>query len=283
MKYKQLSLRISPYSEESAEILTAFLAEAGCDSFSQEGETLHAFIPSSQYDPGRIRQSIGSFPEALAKIEYHVSDAEDKDWNREWEQHYFQPIVIGNRCCVHSTFHRDIPPGEYDIVINPQMAFGTGHHATTSLILEELLETDLRGKALLDMGCGTSILAILATLRGATPVTAIDIDDWCINNSLENIALNGLEGKITVLHGDASLLSGLPEQDVILANINRNILLQDMPAYAHALSPRGGEIWMSGFYTQDIPVLMERAKQLGFSYLSDKEKDGWSCLHLKFN
>ncbi|MGI6218948.1 MAG: 50S ribosomal protein L11 methyltransferase [Bacteroidaceae bacterium] len=284
MKYKQLSLQIKPYSPESVEILTAFLADAGCDSFIQEEEILKAFVPATQYDEEKISQTIQNFPIPHTEISFETTDAEDKDWNKEWEQHYFQPIVLGdNLCCVHSTFHKDVPGSLYDIVINPQMAFGTGHHATTSLILSELLETDLKGKALLDMGCGTSILAILAAMRGANPVTAIDIDDWCVENSKENIHLNNLDGQINVMLGDASLLADLPKQDIILANINRNILLQDMPAYAQTLNPRGGEIWMSGFYTQDIPVLMEKAEQIGFTYVSDKEKDNWACLHLKFN
>lgn len=280
MKYKQLTLQLAPYSAESAEILIAFLAEAGCDSFQQEGEIVQAFIPSEQYDEAVIGQTISSFPIPETHITWSACDAEDKNWNEEWERNYFQPIVVGNRCCVHSTFHKNVPVCEYDITINPQMAFGTGHHATTSLILTELLEANLKGKSLLDMGCGTSILAILAAMRGASPVTAIDIDDWCVENSKENIQLNHLNGAITVLLGDASLLSGLPKQDIILANINRNILLQDMEAYVRCMAP-AGEIWMSGFYTQDIPILLEKAEEIGLSYCSENEKDNWACLHLK--
>ncbi len=141
----------------------------------------------------RLKEALADFPLPDTQIEYNYVEAEDKDWNEEWEKNFFQPIVIGDRCVIHSTFHNDVPQAEYDIVINPQMAFGTGHHETTSLIIGELLDSDLQGKSLLDMGCGTSILAILARMRGASPCTAIDIDEWCVRNSLENIELNGVD------------------------------------------------------------------------------------------
>ena len=242
--------------------------------YSETAETVHIDYPVQLNERGEEAAAveISEKDGSLAIVE-----------SVEWEKNFFRPILIEGRCCIHSTFHKDLPASaEYSIVINPQMAFGTGHHATTSLILAELLDADLQGKSLLDMGCGTSVLAILASMRGASPVTAIDIDDWCIENSRTNIALNHLPNPINVLLGDASLLPGLPEQDIILANINRNILLRDMPAYACSLRP-GGELWMSGFYVQDIPVLLEKASQTGLSYVSEREKDNWACLHLKLN
>lgn len=186
---------------------------------------------------------------------------------------FFQPIVIEDRCVIHSTFHHDYPQAEYDIVINPQMAFGTGHHETTSSILGELLDADLKGKSVLDMGCGTSILAILASMRGADPVTAIDIDDWCVNNSRDNIALNNISN-ITVELGDASLLKGRKPFDIIIANINRNILLNDMAAYA-ACMHKGSELYMSGFYVEDIPAIREKAESLGMTFVHHREKNRW--------
>ena len=159
------------------------------------------------------------------------------------------------------------------------MAFGTGHHETTSSILGELLEADLKGKSVLDMGCGTSILAILASMRGAEKVTAIDIDDWCVNNSRDNIALNGISN-ITVALGDASLLEGHEPFDVIIANINRNILLQDMPAYA-ACMKKGSELYISGFYTEDIPVLREKAESLSMEYVHHREKHNWAAVKFR--
>ena len=158
------------------------------------------------------------------------------------------------------------------------MAFGTGHHETTSSILAELLEADLKGKSVLDMGCGTSILAILASMRGADPVTAIDIDDWCVNNSRDNIALNRIEN-ITVELGDASLLKGRKPFDVIIANINRNILLNDLPAYAECMRP-GSEIYMSGFYTEDIPAIRSKGESLGMEFVHFREKHNWAAVKL---
>ena len=196
--------------------------------------------------------------------------------NLEWEKNFFQPIIIGDRCVIHSTFHRDIPQAEYDIVINPQMAFGTGHHETTSLIIGELLDNDLQGKSLLDMGCGTSILAILARMRGAAPCTAVDIDEWCVRNSLENIELNGVD-RISVFQGDASLLKDQEPFDVIIANINRNILLNDMKRYVSCMHP-GSELYMSGFYVDDIPVIQAEAEHNGLRFVHHKEKNRWAAV-----
>lgn len=221
---------------------------------------------------------IADFPIPDTKITYTITEPEDKDWNEEWEKNFFQPIVIEDRCVIHSTFHKDYPKAEYDIVINPQMAFGTGHHETTSSILGELLDADLKGKSVLDMGCGTSILAILASMRGADPVTAIDIDDWCVNNSRDNIALNNINN-ITVELGDASLLEGRKPFDVIIANINRNILLNDMAAYT-ACMHKGSEIYMSGFYVQDIDAIRSKGESLGLKFVHYREKNNWAAVKL---
>lgn len=282
MKYKQITARFEPFTEETGEIWTALMAEQGYDSFIQgENREIQAYILLKDYREEAVRTVVEDFPMPNVKISYEATDPEDKDWNEEWEKNFFQPIVISDRCVVYSTFHKDVPVAEYPIVINPQMAFGTGHHATTSLLLTELLDADLQGKRLLDMGCGTSILAILASMRGADPVTAIDIDDWCVNNSKENMMLNKISN-INAFLGDASSLVNLPKQDVILANINRNVLLNDMPLYVQTLVS-GGDLWMSGFYTEDIPVLLEKASTLGLTYISKNEKDNWACLHLQLN
>ena len=179
---------------------------------------MKAYIQQKLYSEEAIQQMVSEFPLPDFTISYTPQEQEDKDWNEEWEKNFFQPIIIGERCVIHSTFHKDIPQMEYDILINPQMAFGTGHHETTSLIVNRLLETELKGLSVLDMGCGTSILAILAAKRGATPITAIDIDDWCVANSADNIQLNQVEG-ITVRLGDADILrTERPEFDLIIAN-----------------------------------------------------------------
>ena len=254
-------------------MLAALTAEIGFESFVPcEGGT-QAYIQKALFDEEALKNVLADFPIPDTDITYTLAEPEDKDWNEEWEKNYFQPIVIGDRCVIHSTFHTDYPKTEYDIVINPQMAFGTGHHETTSSIIAELLDADLKGKSVLDMGCGTSILAILASMRGANPVTAIDIDDWCVNNSRDNIALNHIDN-ITVELGDASLLKDHKPFDVIIANINRNILLADMPAYA-ACMHTGSELYMSGFYVEDIPAIREKAESLGMEFVHHREKNRW--------
>lgn len=230
MKYFEVNFIAQPCNETITDVLAALTAEIGFESFVPDEKGMQAYIQQSLFNEEALKEVIRNFPMEDVSLSYTITEPEDKDWNEEWEKNFFQPIVIGDRCVIHSTFHKDYPQAEYDIVINPQMAFGTGHHETTSSILGELLDADLKGKSVLDMGCGTSILAILASMRGADPVTAIDIDDWCVNNSRDNIALNHINN-ITVELGDASLLKGRKPFDVIIANINRNILLNDLPAY----------------------------------------------------
>ena len=279
MKYLETTFHTHPCTETVNDVLAALCAEIGYESFVPCDDGLQAYIQASLYDEHALREMLASFPIENISITYETCETEDKDWNEEWEKNFFQPIIIGDRCVIHSTFHHDVPQAEYDIVINPQMAFGTGHHETTSLILEELLDADLKDKSVLDMGCGTSILAILAAKRGAHPVTAIDIDDWCVNNSRDNISLNQVEG-ITVELGDASLLKGRKPFDIIIANINRNILLADMEQYAACMHP-GSEIYMSGFYVDDIPAIRAEGERLGMEYLHHKEKNRWAAVKLR--
>lgn len=278
MKYFQVTFTPHPCNETVTDVISALTAEIGFESFVECEGGLDAYIQQSLFDEKSLKQIIADFPIPGTTIDYTITEPEDKDWNEEWEKNFFQPIVIGDRCVIHSTFHKDYPKAEYDIVINPQMAFGTGHHATTSSIIAELLDADLAGKSVLDMGCGTSILAILASMRGADPVTAIDIDDWCVNNSCDNIRLNRITN-IEVKLGDASLLKGHTPFDVIIANINRNILLNDMPAYA-ACMHKGSEIYMSGFYVEDIPAITEKGASLGMKFIHHREKDRWAAVKL---
>ncbi|MBR5612685.1 MAG: 50S ribosomal protein L11 methyltransferase [Bacteroidaceae bacterium] len=276
MKYFEVTFTTSPCNETVNDVVSALAGEIGFESFVEWENGVQAYIQQSLFDEEALKAMVAEFPLPDTKIEYTIVEAEDKDWNEEWEKNFFQPIVIGDRCCIHSTFHKDTPQTEYEILINPQMAFGTGHHETTSSIISELLEADLQGKSVLDMGCGTSILAILASMRGAGPTTAIDIDDWCVNNSRDNIALNGIDN-ITVEWGDANLLKGREPFDVIIANINRNILLADMAQYA-ACMHSGSELYMSGFYVQDIPVIQEKAESLGMEFIHHREKNNWAAV-----
>ena len=276
MKYFEVTFTTSPCNETVNDVVSALAGEIGFESFVEWENGVQAYIQQNLFDEEALKSMVADFPLPDTTIEYTVVEAEDKDWNEEWEKNFFQPIVIGDRCCIHSTFHKDTPQTEYEILINPQMAFGTGHHETTSSIISELLEADLQGKSVLDMGCGTSILAILASMRGADPITAIDIDDWCVNNSRDNIALNGINN-ITVEWGDANLLKGRAPFDVIIANINRNILLADMAQYAACMHP-GSELFMSGFYVEDIPVIQEKAESLGMEFIHHREKNNWAAV-----
>lgn len=276
MKYFEVTFTAQPCNEVINDIISALAGEIGFESFVEWENGVQAYVQQSLFDQEALGNMVANFPIPNTNITYEIKEAEDKDWNEEWEKNFFQPIVIDNRCCIHSTFHKNTPKTEYEILINPQMAFGTGHHETTSSIINELLDAELEGKSVLDMGCGTSILAILASMRGANPVTAIDIDDWCVNNSRDNIELNGISN-ITVELGDANLLKGKDPFDVIIANINRNILLADMAQYA-ACMHAGSELYMSGFYVQDIPAIQEKAESLGMEFIHHREKNNWAAV-----
>lgn len=268
----------APSLETATDVMAALLADAGYESFEPDGSGLTAFVKIELFDSDTLRELIDGFPLEGFVISSEAVTVEGRDWNSEWERNYFKPIVVGDKCVIHSSFHTDYPKCEHEIVIDPKMAFGTGHHATTSLIIERLLELDLKGKSVIDMGTGTGILAILAAMLGASPVTAIEIDPAAEINARENVGSNG-HPEIDVRLGDAALLEGM-HPDVFIANINRNIITGDLPAYAATLSA-GGLMLLSGFYEHDIPVIMQTASPLGLSEVCHNVKgDGWTCLTL---
>lgn len=272
MEYTEVKFILKPCSEVATDLLSGLLGEIGFDSFIETDSGVAAYIQPRLFDEVRLKMVLADFPMAV-EIAYLVDVLPDKDWNEEWEKNYFQPVIIGSECVVHSTFHKDVPEARYQILIDPKMAFGTGHHQTTSLIVREILKTDLTGKSVLDMGCGTAVLAILAAKRGAEPITAIDIDEWACDNAKENLRLNEVS-VVEVLLGGAESLTGRGTYDVIFANINRNILLNDLPAYVRCMH-EGSEIYMSGFYEKDIPVIRAEAERNGLSYLSFTEDNHW--------
>lgn len=275
MQYIEVTFTVSPVSETANDIIAALAAELGFESFVESPEGTIGYVPASLYNEEALRESLTDFPMSDTSITFTAQKMEDKDWNEEWEKNFFEPIVVDDRCVIHSTFHKEYPKATYDIIINPQMAFGTGHHQTTRLIIGYLLDTDLQGKTVLDMGCGTSILAILASMRGATSLTAIDIDEWCVNNSIDNLALNHIDN-IKVFQGDASSLATEGPFDVIIANINRNILLADMQYYVARMN-EGAEIYFSGFYESDLPMIQAEAERLGLRYLSHRVEKDWTA------
>ncbi len=278
--YIEVRFAVNPCDEVYTDILASMLCDAGYESFVPDESGLTAYVKSELFDRDNLTEILDNFPVPDIKIDFTDTFIEGQDWNHEWEKNYFQPIVIGdNRCVIHSTFHTDIPECEYDIVIDPKMAFGTGHHSTTSLIIGHLLELDLEGKSILDMGTGTGILAILAAMRGASPVTAIEIDPMAHVNAVENVATNG-HPEIDVRLGDAALLAGMEKVDIMLANINRNIILDDIERYVSVLKP-GSRLFLSGFYVEDVPVLEAKAHPLGLETMSVRELNKWCCLELK--
>lgn len=276
--YKEVRLDLEPFpGEDATDLLAGMLGDIGYESFVPDGTGVTAYVALAAYDADALAATLADFP-FHCKIAVKAETIEGRDWNEEWERHYFQPIVVGNKCVVHSSFHTDIPAAEYDIVIDPKMAFGTGHHATTSLILSRLLEMDLDGRSLIDMGTGTGILAILAAMRGAKPVTAIEIDEFAQVNAVENVALNG-HPEINVILGDAAALEPVAPAEVFVANINRNVITGDIHRYAARLLP-GGTMLLSGFYEDDIPVVRAAAEAVGLQYVSFTECNRWVCLQL---
>jgi len=271
MDFIQANFYVIPFEEYISDILASELGEIGFVSFVSNNNVLEGYIPNELFDVNKIEEMLANFIFEVS-IEYKYTKIASKNWNEEWEKHYFEPIVIGNECVIHSSFHKNIPQSKYDITIDPKMAFGTGHHETTSLVIDEILKMNLVDKTLLDMGCGTAVLAILAAMRGAVNIVAIDIDKCCTENSIENIKLNKVEA-IDVQLGGAELLKDM-RFDIILANINRNILLADMEQYSKCLLA-GDELFMSGFYTQDIRLIEAEANKNGLELISFNERNNW--------
>ncbi len=275
MVYTEVNFIIEPFSEAVCDALIAELGTIGYDGFSYTDKGFSAYIPAQNFNRQAISnlQLIVFFSENY-RISFTEQEIADQDWNKTWEDN-FSPIVVDNRIQVRAGFHTPIPDIEYEIIIEPKMSFGTGHHSTTVLMLRTILNraNEIKGKRVLDMGCGTGILAIMAAKAGAREVTGIDIDDWAFNNAMENISNNQLNN-ITIKIGDASLLEKENNFDMILANINRNILLNDMEHYIQKLSPDGYLI-MSGFYLQDLPLIQEKASSLGLNFKEYNEEKQW--------
>ena len=269
MEYTELKCSFPAGELAFIELIMARLGEAGFESFSETDEGLLAYIPSAQFDPSILNNPL-LWPEGV-EVEYTWSVIPEQNWNAVWESN-FEPVTLAEKCYIRAPFHPARPEIEYEIVIEPKMSFGTAHHETTALMIEYLIDLPVKGLSVLDMGCGTGVLAILAFMRGAEKVTAIDNDEWAYRNSLENIERNKTTS-IDVYLGDAALLND-QKFDFIIANINRNILLNDMKDYCRSLSG-GGTLLMSGFYSQDLSAITNAAESFGLQYLDHKERNNW--------
>lgn len=263
--------------EPGTEILIAELGELAFESFIETEEGVSAYIQKDFWNEA-ILEDIYILQNPEFKISYTIEDIEQVNWNEEWEKN-FNPIDVDGKCYVRAPFHEK-SNAEYEIVIEPKMSFGTGHHETTHMIIQHLLETDVKDKKTLDMGCGTAILAILAEMKGAKPIDAIDIDNWCYLNSIENAERNNCQ-HISVYEGDAELLKG-KSYDVIIANINRNILLNDMQTYVDCLN-ENGILFLSGFYTEDFEAINESCVSKGLIFEKDIVRNNWMSLKYKKN
>jgi len=258
--------------EPATEILIAELGEVGFESFVENEEGVEAFIQKTDWNE-HILEDIYVLNSNEFQISYEMQEIEQTNWNIEWEKN-FNPIQVDDMVSIRAPFHEN-PNLKYDIVIEPKMSFGTGHHETTHMMVQHLLELDVTGKKVLDMGCGTGILAIFAKMKGAQPIDAIDNDNWCYQNSLENVERNNCK-HIAVYEGDASLLKN-KKYDVIIANINRNILLNDMDVYASCLNEKG-VILLSGFYKEDIPIIDAEVSKYGLKLGKQIERNSWVAL-----
>ena len=274
--YTRVKFTVTPNEEVATDVLAALLADVGFESFVPEEEGMSAYVPQALYDADAIAAVVAAFPLEGFEITYADEFIEGEDWNAEWEKNYFQPIVLGDQCVIHSTFHKDVPAARYDILIDPKMAFGTGYHQTTCHMLRAILASDMNGKSVLDMGCGTALLAILARKHGATDVVAIDIDEFAYENAKENVLLNGVPD-IEVRLGGADAIKDGDSFDFVIANINRNILLMDIVNYVRCMHS-GSQLFISGFYTDDMDVLKEEAARHGLRYLDYAEDNRWAMM-----
>ena len=272
--YIQYNFTLSP-KEPTTEILIAELGNVGFESFVENENGLTAYIQKNVWTAS-ILENIFVLSSKEFSIEYHQEEVAQTNWNAEWEKN-FKPIQVNDLVSIRAPFHEN-PNLKYDIVIEPKMSFGTGHHETTHMMVQHLLQLDIENKKVLDMGCGTGILAIFAEMKGAKPTDAIDIDNWCYENSIENVARNNCH-HITVLEGDASLLTH-KKYDVIIANINRNILLMDMEVYTNCLN-ENGVLLLSGFYEEDIPIVDATVSKFGLKLETCIQRNNWVAL--KYN
>lgn len=279
MKYFEVEFTISPYSADAADLFASLAGEAGFETFEETETGLNGYVQQSLFDEDALRECIEDFPFEGTSIIYNVREAEDRDWNEQWEQEGFEPIVIADQLVIHDGRHLPEVDSKVQIEIDAKLAFGTGTHETTRMICTQLLK--LTKGRVLDCGTGTGILSICALKLGATEAVGYDIDEWSVDNARHNAVINRVDDRFTSLLGDAKILENIDEKfDIVLANINRNILLADMPMFVSKMH-EGSLLILSGFYSDDCEILIEKAHSIGLKLVSKTTDHDWACLVLK--
>ena len=280
MKYFEVDFTISPYSADASDVLAAMAGEAGFETFEETETGLKGYVQQSLFDVSALKAALEDFPFEDTTIGYDIREAEDRDWNEQWEQEGFEPIIISDNLIIHDGRHLPDSTPDIAIEIDAKLAFGTGTHETTRMICSTLLELQPKGRVL-DCGTGTGILSICALQLGAQEAVGYDIDEWSVDNARHNAVINLVDDRFTSLLGDASILNKVEGTfDLVMANINRNILLNDMPQFVSKMNA-GATLILSGFYTDDCQILIEKAQTLGLSLQQQKEDQQWACLVLK--
>lgn len=283
MKYFEVEFTINPMSVDASDLLAAIAGDAGFETFEEAENGLKGYVQQSLFDEDALRSCIADFPIEGISIIYNVREAEDRDWNEQWEQEGFEPIIIPP-LAIHDGRHLPKVESEISIEIDAKLAFGTGTHETTRMICKELISTvpELEEVRVLDCGTGTGILSIAALKLGASEAVGYDIDEWSADNARHNAVINRVDERFTSLLGDASVIDTIEgEFDLVLANINRNILLADMPRFVSKMHS-GSKLILSGFYTADSPLLIQKAADLGLTFVSQNQDQDWACLVFKY-
>lgn len=279
MKYFEVDFQLSPLSQDACDILAALTADAGFETFEETQHGIRGYVQQPLLDRQALEDIVNNFPIMGTNIIYTINKTEDKDWNEQWEQEGFEPIIVGNnKLAIHDGRHLPSQPADISVEIDARLAFGTGTHETTQMICEWMLDMPMKGLRVMDAGCGTGILGIIALKLKASHVTAYDIDEWSSDNTRHNAIINCVDSQLSVYCGDASLLdSKTADYDLVLANINRNILLNDMPRFCQIMK-QDAQLILSGFYTEDIPLLEARGKELGLTLTGTKNRDKWASI-----
>lgn len=281
MKYYEVEFTISPLSADAADLLASLAGEAGFETFEETETGLKGYVQQSLFSVDALRECIEDFPFKGTSIIYNVREAEDRDWNEQWEQEGFEPIVISDQLVIHDGRHLPETDSQVSIEIDAKLAFGTGTHETTRMICKQLIDRS-QGARVLDCGTGTGILSIVALKFGATQAVGYDIDEWSADNARHNAVINRVDDRFTSLLGDSSVLNTVDGTfDLVLANINRNILLADMPRFI-SKTHNGSTLILSGFYTTDVQILVDKAKTLGLSLVFRDNDQDWACIVLRY-